>query len=137
MNAVNSFIQTQTPALQNNIPTSQTTDNSGLGQSSKQNSIAKNNQNYSSSNTSNKSSNSSNQTTRTLADTQNLVNKLNETIGSLSKSIKFGVDKNDIFFVSVISSKTGKVLSRYPAEQAEKALLTSQNQTGLMLDTKG
>jgi flagellar protein FlaG len=137
MNAVTSYIQTQPSALQNNIPTNQTTDEKSAGQNSTNSGIALNQSNAVNNIESNKNSKSSDTTTRTLKDTQNLVDKLNNTVGSLSKSIKFGVDKNDVFYVSVISSKTGKILSRYPAEQVEKALLTSQNHSGLMLDTKG
>jgi flagellar protein FlaG len=138
MSAVNSFIQTQSPAIQHSIPITQKTSEHNDDQSSTS-ATASNTHTSSSGNniTADKNKNSSGSTTKTPEEMESLVRKLNESIGPLSQSIKFGVDQNDVFYVSVISAKTGDVISRYPAEQAEKMLDASQEQLGVMLDTKG
>jgi len=70
-------------------------------------------------------------------DVQDLVNKLNDALAPMSTGIRFGVDSQDIFFVSVIESETSKVLRRFPAEQAQDFLPKMQEVTGILFDTKG
>ncbi|MFK5937129.1 MAG: flagellar protein FlaG [Sulfurimonas sp.] len=70
-------------------------------------------------------------------DVQDLVNKLNEALAPMSTGIRFGVDAQDIFFVSVIESETSKILRRFPAEQAQDFLPKMQEVTGILFDTKG
>ena len=70
-------------------------------------------------------------------DVQDLVNKLNEALAPMSTGIRFGVDSQDIFFVSVIESETSKVLRRFPAEQAQDFLPKMQEVSGMLFDTKG
>ena len=68
---------------------------------------------------------------------EELVDKLNDAMAPISTSIKFGVDSQDIFYVSVIESKTHKMIRRFPAEQAFDFLPKMQEVTGILFDTKG
>ena len=68
---------------------------------------------------------------------ENLVKKLNDTIVPMSTSLKFGVDSEDIFYVSVIDTKTDKMIRRYPAEQAQGFLPKMQEVSGILFDSKG
>lgn len=66
-----------------------------------------------------------------------LVKKMNDALSPFNTSIKFGVDKQDTFYVSVIDSKTEKMLRRFPVEQASNMLPKMQELTGIVFDTKG
>lgn len=68
---------------------------------------------------------------------EDLVKKLNEAMAPMNTNIKFGVDSQDIFYVSVIESETSKMLRRFPAEQAADFLPKMQEVTGMLFDTKG
>ena len=68
---------------------------------------------------------------------EDLVKKLNNTLGPISTNLKFGVDTQDIFYVSVIDTKTDKMIRRYPAEQAEGFLPKMQEVSGILFDSKG
>lgn len=68
---------------------------------------------------------------------EELVDKLNKAIEPMNTNIKFGVDSQDIFYVSVIEAKTNKMLRRYPAEQAAEFLPKMQEVTGILFDSKG
>jgi len=68
---------------------------------------------------------------------EDLVEKLNDAMAPISTSIKFGVDSQDVFYVSVIESKTHKMIRRFPAEQASDFLPKMQEVTGILFDTKG
>jgi len=70
-------------------------------------------------------------------DVQKLVEDLNKEISVLNTSLKFGVDKSDMFFVSVIDKKTDKMIRRWPAEEANTLLPKVREFTGLLFDTKG
>ena len=70
-------------------------------------------------------------------DVQDLVNKLNEALAPMSTGIRFGVDSQDIFYVSVIESETSKMIRRFPAEQAHDFLPKMQEVTGILFDHKG
>ena len=70
-------------------------------------------------------------------DVDKLVKNLNEEIALLNTSLKFGVDKDDIFYVSVIDKKTNKMIRRWPAEHAQHILPKMKELTGLLFDTKG
>ncbi len=73
----------------------------------------------------------------TKEDVQDLVAELNKALSPMSTNIKFGVDSQDIFYVSVIESETSKMLRRYPAEQAASFLPKMKEVTGILFDTKG
>ena len=66
-----------------------------------------------------------------------LINELNDALAPLNTNIKFGVDKDDVFYVAAIDTKTGKVISRYPAEQAHGFLPKMQEVSGILFDSKG
>ncbi|PHQ91538.1 MAG: flagellar biosynthesis protein FlaG [Sulfurimonas sp.] len=68
---------------------------------------------------------------------EDLVKQLNEALAPMTTNIKFGVDSQDIFYVSVIESATSKMLRRFPAEQAIDFLPKMQEVTGILFDTKG
>ena len=70
-------------------------------------------------------------------DVEELVDQLNKAIQPMNTSIKFGVDSQDIFYVSVIEQETNKMLRRYPAEQAADFLPKMQEVTGILFDSKG
>ena len=71
------------------------------------------------------------------ADVQELVDELNKALSPLSTNIKFGVDSQDVFYVSVIDMSTSEMIRRYPAEQASEFLPKMQEVTGILFDTKG
>ena len=68
---------------------------------------------------------------------EDLVKQLNDALAPMSTDLKFGVDSQDIFYVSVIEAKTHKMIRRFPAEQAQDFLPKMQEVSGLLFDTKG
>ena len=68
---------------------------------------------------------------------EDLVKQLNAAMAPMNTNIKFGVDSQDVFYVSVIESETSKMLRRFPAEQAADFLPKMQEVTGILFDTKG
>ncbi len=67
-----------------------------------------------------------------------LIKELNDAISPFRTSLKFGFDNtSDDFYVSVIESKTNRMLSRFPAEQAVSFLPKIQEVNGLLFDQKG
>jgi flagellar protein FlaG len=70
-------------------------------------------------------------------DVKDLVEKLNKALSPLNTDVKFGVDAQDVFYVSVIDTKTSEMIRRYPAEQAVDFLPKMQEVTGILFDTKG
>jgi len=73
----------------------------------------------------------------TQQDVNELVKKMNDALSPFNTSIKFGVDNQNTFYVSVIDSQTDKMLRRFPAEQASSILPKMQELTGIVFDTKG
>jgi flagellar protein FlaG len=68
---------------------------------------------------------------------QDLVEQLNRALAPMNTNIKFGVDQQDIFYVSVVESETSKMIRRFPAEQAADFLPKMQEVTGILFDSKG
>lgn len=68
---------------------------------------------------------------------QDLVEQLNRALAPMSTNIKFGVDQQDVFYVSVIESETSKMIRRFPAEQAADFLPKMCEVTGILFDSKG
>ncbi|MBE0513792.1 flagellar protein FlaG [Sulfurimonas sp.] len=66
-----------------------------------------------------------------------LVNELNKALAPLTTNIKFGVDFQDIFYVSVIEAETSKVIRRFPAEEAVGFLPKMKEVSGILFDSKG
>lgn len=70
-------------------------------------------------------------------DMKKLVESLNDALSPMNTDIKFGVDSQDIFYVSVIEAKTNKMIRRFPAEQAQQILPKIQEVNGVLFDHKG
>ena len=70
-------------------------------------------------------------------DVRKLVDDLNSEISLLNTSLRFGVDKSDVFYVSIIDKKTDKVIRRWPAEHAQTLLPKMKEFTGMLFDTRG
>ena len=70
-------------------------------------------------------------------DVENLVKDLNKALAPMNTNLKFGVDSQDIFYVSVIEAQTNKMIRRFPAEQAADFLPKMQEVTGILFDSKG
>lgn len=70
-------------------------------------------------------------------DVKDLVAQLNKAMSPMNTNLKFGVDSQDVFFVSVRESATGKLIRRFPAEQAHDFLPKMQEVTGILFDSKG
>lgn len=68
---------------------------------------------------------------------EELVKQLNSAMAPMNTNLKFGVDSQDIFYVSVIESETSKMIRRFPAEQAADFLPKMQEVTGILFDSKG
>ena len=68
---------------------------------------------------------------------KDLVDQLNRAMAPMNTNLKFGVDSQDIFYVSVIESETSKMIRRFPAEQAADFLPKMQEVTGMLFDSKG
>jgi flagellar protein FlaG len=68
---------------------------------------------------------------------QDLVEQLNKALAPMNTNIKFGVDQQDIFYVSVIDTETSKMLRRFPAEEAVDFLPKMQEVTGILFDKRG
>ncbi len=70
-------------------------------------------------------------------DVQELVKDLNSALSVINTTLKFGVDKNDVFYVSVIDQKTNRVIRRWPAEEAKSLLPKVKEFSGIFVDQKG
>ncbi|MCF6310709.1 MAG: flagellar protein FlaG [Sulfurimonas sp.] len=68
---------------------------------------------------------------------QDLVDQLNKAMAPMSTNLRFGVDSQDVFYVSVIESETSKMIRRFPAEKAAEFLPKMLEVTGMLFDTKG
>ncbi len=70
-------------------------------------------------------------------DVKELVKDLNKALEPMNTNLKFGVDSQDVFYVSVIEAQTNKMIRRFPAEQAHDFLPKMQEVTGILFDSKG
>jgi len=67
-----------------------------------------------------------------------LVEQLNQSLNPFNTTLKFGFDNtSDDFYVSVIETKSNRMLRRFPIEQAEQLLPKMQEVNGLLFDQKG
>ena len=69
-------------------------------------------------------------------DIEDLVKQLNDAMSPMDTNLKFGVDKDDIYFVSVIDQQTNNVIRRFPAEKAMDFLPKMQEVSGILFDSK-
>jgi len=77
------------------------------------------------------------QTINSKEDVESLVDELNKAVEPMGTNLKFGVDSDNIFYVSVIDSETSKMIRRFPAEQASDFLPKIQEVSGVLFDSKG
>ena len=70
-------------------------------------------------------------------DVESLVQQLNDAMSPMNTSLKFGVDKDDIFYVSVIDQKTNDLIRRFPAEKGIEILPKMKEVAGIFFDSKG
>jgi flagellar protein FlaG len=68
-------------------------------------------------------------------DMERLIKQLNQALDPFRTSLRFGYD--DSFYVSVIETKTNKMIRRFPAEQAATILPKIQDLNGFLFDEKG
>ena len=84
---------------------------------------------------------SSDQKTSKIAsqeDMNKLIDQLNQSLNPFNTTLKFGFDNSsDDFYVSVIETKSNRMLRRFPVEQAEALLPKMQEVNGLIFDQKG
>jgi len=71
-------------------------------------------------------------------DMEKLIDQLNQSLNPFNTTLKFGFDNtSDDFYVSVIETKSNRMLRRFPIEQAEQLLPKMQEVNGLLFDQKG
>jgi flagellar protein FlaG len=71
-------------------------------------------------------------------DMNKLIDQLNQSLNPFNTSLKFGFDdSSEDFYVSVIETKSNRMLRRFPMEQAELLLPKMQEVNGLLFDQKG
>jgi flagellar protein FlaG len=67
-----------------------------------------------------------------------LIEQLNQSLNPFNTSLRFGFDNSsEDFYVSVIETKSNRMLRRFPVEQAEALLPKMQEVNGLLFDQKG
>lgn len=67
-----------------------------------------------------------------------LIDQLNRSLDPFNTSLRFGFDNSsEDFYVSVIETKSNRMLRRFPLEQAEQLLPKIQEVNGLLFDQKG
>lgn len=69
------------------------------------------------------------------SDMEQLIKQLNSALDPFRTSLRFGYD--DTFYVSVIETKSNKIIRRFPAEQAVDILPKIQDLNGFLFDEKG
>lgn len=71
-------------------------------------------------------------------DMNKLVDQLNQSLNPFNTALKFGFDNtSDDFYVSVVDTKSNRMLRRFPLEQAQNLLPKMQEVNGLLFDKKG
>ncbi len=67
-----------------------------------------------------------------------LIDQLNRSLDPFNTSLRFGFDNtSEDFYVSVIETKTNRMIRRFPVEEAEQLLPKMQEVNGLLFDQKG
>ena len=65
-----------------------------------------------------------------------LVDELNNSMLQIGTRLQFGVDNDNIFYVSVVDLDTNQMIRRFPAEKAEMFLGKMQEVTGMLFDSR-
>lgn len=68
---------------------------------------------------------------------EELVKQLNDALAPMNTNLKFGVDRDDIFYVSVVEAQSNKMIRRFPAEKGMEFLPKMQEVAGMLFDSKG
>jgi len=76
--------------------------------------------------------------TASQEDMNQLIDQLNQSLNPFNTTLKFGFDdSSEDFYVSVVETKSNRMLRRFPIEQAEALLPKMQEVNGLLFDQKG
>ncbi len=76
--------------------------------------------------------------TTSQEDMNQLIDQLNKSLNPFNTTLKFGFDDStEDFYVSVVETKSNRMLRRFPIEQAEALLPKMQEVNGLLFDQKG
>lgn len=76
--------------------------------------------------------------TSSQEDMNKLIEQLNQSLNPFNTTLKFGFDNaSDDFYVSVVDTKSKRMLRRFPVEQAEALLPKMQEVNGMLFDQKG
>ncbi|MDD2838137.1 flagellar protein FlaG [Sulfuricurvum sp.] len=76
--------------------------------------------------------------TSSQEDMSKLIDELNQSLNPFNTSLRFGFDnQSEDFYVSVVDTKSNRMLRRFPVEQAEQLLPKIQEVNGLLFDQKG
>ena len=76
--------------------------------------------------------------TASQEDMNQLIDQLNKSLNPFNTTLKFGFDdSSEDFYVSVVETKSNRMLRRFPIEQAEALLPKMQEVNGLLFDQKG
>lgn len=67
-----------------------------------------------------------------------LIDQLNRSLDPFNTSLRFGFDNSsEDFYVSVVETKTNRMIRRFPVEEAELLLPKMQEVNGMLFDRKG
>ena len=67
-----------------------------------------------------------------------LIDSLNKALNPFNTSLRFGFDNSsEVFYVSVIDTKTSDLIRRFPVEQASTLTAKMNEVTGIIFDEKG
>ncbi len=69
--------------------------------------------------------------------TSELIDELNQIFLPMNTGIRFGVDKDDVFFISVFEIETDKLLRRFPREKGFELLPKVKELIGILFDSHG
>ncbi len=72
------------------------------------------------------------------AEARELIDSLNKALDPFNTSLRFGFDNSsEVFYVSVIDTKTSDMIRRFPVEQASTLTAKMNEVTGIIFDEKG
>ena len=72
------------------------------------------------------------------AEARELIDSLNKALDPFNTSLRFGFDNSsEVFYVSVIDTKTSDLIRRFPVEQASTLTAKMNEVTGIIFDEKG
>ncbi len=82
--------------------------------------------------------NNENKPVTSEAEARELIDSLNKALDPFNTSLRFGFDNSsEVFYVSVIDTKTSDMIRRFPVEQASTLTAKMNEVTGIIFDEKG